>query len=298
MKQVLVLGGTGMLGTAMSHTLTEAGFDVTVTHRRKGNEKAYPYRTVYFDVRTDDIGELMKTLPRGIPVVNAIGVIKPHINEGLSASVDNAIRVNSMFPHELAAAAESNDSFVIQIATDCVFSGRRGAYLESDPHDPLDVYGKTKSLGESPADNILHLRASIIGPEEGRSTSLLAWVLSQPKGAALQGYANHRWNGVTTRTFSRICAGLLSAGVPSSGLIHVVPGDSVTKSQLLSMIAGVFSRTDLSINDVDAPEQVDRTLATDDPSTNDYLWSSAGYEGPPTVSEMIVEARAWLGTRP
>ena len=37
---------------------------------------------------------------------------------------------------------------LIHISSDCVFSGNKGNYLDSDSPDPIDLYGKTKALSE------------------------------------------------------------------------------------------------------------------------------------------------------
>ena len=93
-----------------------------------------------------------------------------------------------MLPHQLARKAESSGAKVIQIATDCVYSGKKGEYVESDEFDPLDVYGKTKSLGEVTSPGVYHLRCSIIGPEPKEHKFLLDWFLGQPKNARVNGY--------------------------------------------------------------------------------------------------------------
>lgn len=224
-------------------------------------------------------------------VVNAIGVIKPFIQEDDAESVKRAIAVNATFPHALAEWT-AGSARVIQIATDCVYSGRDGGYAEQAVHDALDVYGKTKSLGEVPAAHVTHLRCSIIGPEAGTQRSLLEWFLSQPQGADLKGFTNHRWNGVTTLAFAKICAGIVMHGLELSGVQHVVPGDVVDKHQLLGAFAATFSREDLHIAPSEAAVAVDRTLSTDDPATNDGIWKAAGYDTPPTVADMLRELAA------
>ena len=165
MTDVLLLGSTGMLGYTVKATLEAEGLDVESTSRDGSS-------TFAFDARSDDIESCIAAAGSPPLIVNAIGIIKPHINESDNASRQQAIDVNSSFPHRLALAAESVGSHVIQIATDCVYSGATGLYKESAAHDALDVYGKTKSLGEVPSPAMTHLRCSIIGPENGRSTSL------------------------------------------------------------------------------------------------------------------------------
>ena len=80
-------------------------------------------------------------------VINAIGITKPLIHDDNAAEVERALLINSLLPHQIARQAQKGGARVIQIATDCVYSGSKGGYLESDPQDALDAYGKTKSLG-------------------------------------------------------------------------------------------------------------------------------------------------------
>jgi dTDP-4-dehydrorhamnose reductase len=221
-------------------------------------------------------------------VINCIGVIKPFIKDSDAVQVAEAIRTNAALPHELARATEGSGTRVIQIATDCVYSGAKGNYVEDDPHDALDVYGKSKSLGEVPVPHFSHIRASIIGPEAGRQRSLLEWFLGQERDARLSGYVNHRWNGVTTLHFAKICEALIG-GAPAPERLHLVPTGEVTKHALLEAFADAYGRSDVSIEPVDAPTVVDRTLATSDPGANAALWRAAGYETAPTVSEMVAE---------
>jgi dTDP-4-dehydrorhamnose reductase len=61
---------------------------------------------------------------------------------------------------------------VIHFSTDCVFSGRRGGYSETDESDAQDLYGRSKFLGEIAYPNALTLRTSIIGRELRNHQSL------------------------------------------------------------------------------------------------------------------------------
>ena len=226
-------------------------------------------------------------------VINAIGVIKPYIHDDNPVESQRAIKVNSLFPYALAKAAEKNQTRVIQIATDCVYSGDKGSYTESDPFDALDVYGKTKNLGEVYSDTMYHVRCSIIGPETKAHLSLMDWFLGQPKAAELNGYTNHQWNGVTTLQFARICQGIISADISIEHMQHIIPGNLITKANLLKAFAKEFDRSDITINSVEAPKVIDRTLQTNNQALNAQIWQAAGYEQPPTIEEMVTEVAAY-----
>jgi dTDP-4-dehydrorhamnose reductase len=178
-SNVLILGGTGMLGHAVLEEFGGFSGNVNFTSRSGSG--------IPFDVLSHSVDELAKFVGNGDYIINCLGITKPHINDDNEQDVARAKLVNSYFPAELASLAEMTGSRVIQIATDCVFSGRKGHYLETDVHDAEDVYGQTKSLGEVVSDNVMHIRVSTIGRELGRSTLLLEWVLSHAQGR------NHPW---------------------------------------------------------------------------------------------------------
>lgn len=281
MKKVLVLGSTGMLGSAVTQILSDSSTKLLTTSRHGKNSTS-------FSAGSDSIEDILISFKPDW-VVNCIGTIKPHINESDINSVLNAIKVNSIFPAQLSQAASKIGAKVIQIATDCVYSGSKGAYLEADFHDATDVYGKTKSLGEVPAENMMHIRASIIGPELGRSTSLLEWFKNQPINSQINGFTDHLWNGVTTHAFGKLCNGIINQNLFQCGKFHVTPKDVVTKADLLKLFSKVYKRSDILISDTVSAYKINRTLSTENITQSNNLWQSAGYNAVPTIEELIYE---------
>ncbi len=291
---MVVAGATGMLGHMVLRVLlADGGFEITATARAPLDGSQAGIRWLRLDAERASVAELVRGIDGAGCVVNCIGLIKQKIDENRPADVESAIAVNAVFSRRLAAAAEAAGSRVLQIATDCVYSGKKGRCVESDPHDAIDVYGKTKSLGESGSASVHHLRCSIIGPEPGGRASLLGWFLSQPKGAKLRGFTNHRWNGVTTYHFAKLCAGAIKGGLGLGNLLHVVPGDSASKYDLLKWFSEQWERPDLEIAPVAADPAVDRTLATEHAELNRRLWAAAGYQEPPTIEAMVEELAAY-----
>ncbi len=303
-QKVLVLGGSGMLGNmiidvlAANKTLTLAGT------ARPGDEldrlqKNYPHVTWHaLDAEQADEKTLGDLVSDYAWVINAIGIIKPYIHDDNPQETERALRVNALFPHILAKAGLLHKRQIIQIATDCVYSGRDGHYTEKSPHDALDVYGKSKSLGEVHQDSIHHLRCSIIGPERKAHLSLLDWFLNQPQDATVKGFTNHQWNGVTTYHYARICEGIIVKNLALGHLQHIVPTDTISKADLLKSFAKAFGREDITITLTEAEVIVDRTLATQDEAQNQEIWHSAGYDVPPTVPQMVIELATHTRTMP
>jgi dTDP-4-dehydrorhamnose reductase len=287
-SRVLILGGTGMLGSAVLGALSERGIAVHATTR---DVSLLPPDLVpsfsTFDVTLDDLRDVVAGYGEGDTVVNCIGIIKHHIDDADSAHRRNAIAINAEFPYELDALAERQGFTVIQIATDCVYSGDRGHYDETALHDATDVYGMTKSLGEVPSRNMLNLRCSIIGPENKNGKSLLEWVLAHEPGSSFSGYTDHHWNGVTAQAFGRLTAGIIETRNTVTGTYHVVPADVVDKFSLSNIILDAYRKSEVSVIPVVTGNAIDRTLSTVHPEVNARLWKDAGYSDIPTISDMV-----------
>jgi dTDP-4-dehydrorhamnose reductase len=280
MPKVIVLGSTGMLGSAVFQELSKAGLDVSEASRTKG---------LKFDARELESGRLIERggLAEGDYIVNCVGLTKSRIEETSIDSRSLAVRLNVDFPNDLALAAEQKGVRVIQVATDCVFSGARGAYSESAKHDAEDVYGKTKSLGESPSEAVMHLRCSLIGPELGRNSLFFEWIRQQPEGATIQGFTNHIWNGLTSDVFGQVVSGIVTEGLFTPGVHHLVPDDKVSKDQLVRLELEALGRSDVKVSSVDAPYKIDRTLSTHNAQANLNLFAAAGYKNLPTIAQMV-----------
>ena len=252
-------------------------------------KEVYPeVRWELYDADANDLWDELSVLDGHDWVISAIGFTKTLISDGDGSATELAIRTNSLLPYAIGRRAQAAGTKVLQIATDCVYSGSRGLYLETDSHDPHDVYGMTKSLGEA-APYIRHLRCSFVGPEPRARHLLLEWFLGQSRAADVNGYVNHLWNGITTLHGAMLCRAIITHDMAIPSLQHVVPEGVVTKYELLNYFAREFHREDMSITPFQAPVGIDRTLATNDESLNRELWEAAGYPVPPDIPQMVRE---------
>ena len=158
--------------------------------------------------------------------------------------------------------------------------------------DPIDIYGTTKYQGEK-VPGLHYIRCSIVGTES-HGRSLLGWFLNQPEKAVINGYRNHKWNGITTLHFAKICRGMIENDIKLSQLVHLIPADVKSKYELLVDLASEFNREDIIIVPVDAITSINRNLDTVYPGTNKYLWECAGYPEPPTIRQMIKELAEYV----
>ena len=269
--KIAVLGATGMLGSMLVKYLSDYYTIIA------------PTRSQFDAIKSED-GQLKKVIKDCDWVINAIGSIPQRCND-----YQEMILTNSFFPTRLAKLGIP----VIQIATDCAYSGREpGGMKEDYSPDPIDIYGTTKYQGEK-VPGLHYIRCSIVGTES-HGRSLLGWFLNQPEKAVINGYRNHKWNGITTLHFAKICRGMIENDIKLSQLVHLIPADVKSKYELLVDLAREFNREDITIVPVDDLTPINRSLATIYPAANRQLWEYAGYPEPPTIRQMIKELAEYV----
>ena len=277
LRRVLILGGSGMLGHKLCQVLSR-DLDVSATFRSP--ERALPAffgRTrPLFGVDATAFEQIERALRAERPkvVVNAIGLVKQRAE---ASDPIPSISVNALFPHRLAALCATSGARLIHFSTDCVFSGRTGGYREEDEPDPVDLYGRSKLLGEVGGPGALTLRTSIIGREIEHWTGLLEWFLHA--GDRISGYTRVIWSGVTTNRLSAIVAELVKAGSPIEGVFHV-SSEPLSKHDLLVALRDAYGlRTEIV---PDATPVSDRSLVSD------RFWSRTGLNRP-SWNDMLAE---------
>jgi dTDP-4-dehydrorhamnose reductase len=243
MVKILIVGSTGMLGYAVSSYFKTNDYDVVELSRNE------------FDIANDSMDKFESYLNGVGAVINCAGVIKPTIAKN---SIENVLKINSLFPRNLAMVCNKRDIKCFHITTDCVYTGKKGKYSEEDYFDADDLYGLSKNAGEN--KDCMVLRTSIIGEENGQSRSLLEWAKSQA-GKEVNGFTNHLWNGVTTLYLAEIIENILTRDLFEKGLFHVHSPNTVDKYQLLQIFNRAY-HLNLKINPVEAKEAVDRSLAS------------------------------------
>jgi dTDP-4-dehydrorhamnose reductase len=206
-----------------------------------------------------------------------------------TVDTQNATLLNVSLPEALEGLAKDFGVKVLQVATDCVFSGLRGGYSESDSMDARDTYGMSKVEGELKQPSAMRIRCSIVGPDDHSTSGLLAWFLSQAQQEAVVGFADHSWNGVTTSALSKLFLGIYRSGSFEPGCFHWVPRGTASKYQLLSWFREGLRLQFPVVRSGLGPSRIDRTLITNRPEVNEELWTLAGYPEAPTVKSLIAE---------
>jgi dTDP-4-dehydrorhamnose reductase len=224
--------------------------------------------------------EQLITRLRPATIVNCVGIVKqrPEAHDAI-----HSITLNSLLPHQLANLAGSIGARVIHFSTDCVFSGRKGAYTEDDISDAEDLYGRSKYLGEVAGPRALTLRTSIIGREIYNFASLLEWFLAQ-EGKTIKGFRRVLYSGVTTNLMARLMGDLIERHPDLTGLYQVA-GPWISKHDLLCLAREAFG--------VDVEIVPDDTEVNDRTMRGDRFTAATGFVAP-SWDEMLAEVAADL----
>lgn len=270
--KILVIGVAGMLGNAVFRVLSErSDFAVTGTARRESARAYFDEhlrRNIVCGVDANDQDSLARVFGEVRPdlVVNCVGLVKQ------LADADDplqAIPINSLLPHRIAALCKIAGARLVQISTDCVFAGDKGGYRESDIPDATDLYGRSKLLGEVAYPHTITLRTSIIGHELAGNRSLVNWFLSQE--GRVKGYTRAVFSGQPTVVLSKIIRDLVIPRPDLSGLYHVAAAP-IAKFDLLQLVAKVYGKTIEIVPD--------DSLAIDRSLNADRFAEATGYVAP------------------
>lgn len=240
--RVLILGASGMLGNAMLRILSQSeACEVRGTARSAGVlrhfEPSLAKRIVTgIDVENVDALTTLLADVRPSVVVNCIGLVKQ-----LAQADDplSALPINALLPHRLARLCGLVGARFVHISTDCVFNGRKGSYLESDPSDAEDLYGRSKYLGEVAYPHSITLRTSIIGHELSSTHGLVGWFLAQE--GTVKGYRKAIFSGLPTVELSRIVRDVVLPQPELSGLFHVA-AKPIAKYDLLQLVRDAYGK--------------------------------------------------------
>jgi len=230
--RILLLGKTGQLGWELQRTLAPLG-EISAL----GPE----------ELNLTDLDALASLIHATHPqvIVNASAYTAVDNAEG---QVDLAMRLNAQAPAVMAEAARELNAALIHFSTDYVFDGEKDTpYIESDPTNPLNVYGKSKLNGEQAIVEAkcvhLILRTSWVYSLRGDSfvSKTLAWARQQE---TMRIVADQVGSPTWARMLSEITAAILAQSLfapqdylsARSGIYHLGGSGGVSRLDLARAI--------------------------------------------------------------
>jgi len=277
--KVLVFGASGMLGHQLCKVLSSRVETWGTVHDNAQDYTQYnlfPEERLIGQVDALDLDKVTNVMEDVRPdcVINAIGLVKQR-DEARQAIP--SIQINALFPHQLAGLCKRMESRLVHISTDCVFSGLRGGYSEADVPDPVDLYGRTKLLGELNFPSCLTLRTSIVGWELCGNSSLLEWFARQ-RGRSIKGYKKAIFSGFSSIVLANLIGDLVETRLDLQGLYQVA-SQPISKYELLVSLRDALGWDDIRI-DADSQFLCDRSLK------GNRFEAATGWQSP-TWEEMI-----------
>lgn len=244
-NKILLFGSTGMLGRYIySYFKQERSIQVIKVDFRISIESLESIENVLFENNIDD-----RTC-----LINCIGLIPQRKISTINDK--DYFLINGLFPHLLWNACKKYNAKMIQPTTDCVFSGKKGSYLETDCHDETNSYGMSKSLGEPQGCTVI--RTSIIGLELFNKKSFMEWIISN-NNKIINGWSNHMWNGITCLEYCKLVDHMIETNKFWTGVRHIYSPTSKSKYELAKIVNNVFD-LNIQINLLEAEEAIDKTL--------------------------------------
>lgn len=173
-QKILITGGRGQLGSAISEALKKAGYNVIPTGRKELNIE-----------NLDQVVHFVRQIRPDI-VIHCAACTDVSL---LERDRDLAYRVNSLGTRNVTVAAEEQGARLVYISSDYVFDGKgiledgkKRPYREYDVAKPTNIYGKSKLEGENYVQ-MFHSRYYIIrtGWLYGAGANFVTRILGQIK---------------------------------------------------------------------------------------------------------------------
>lgn len=245
-NKLIIFGANGMLGRYF-----------TTYFKNKLN--VIPITRKDFEISVDNISKIEEvfttySIDNNTCIINCIGLIPQRVNNKDSM---NYYTINTIFPLALANLSKKYNCKLICPTTDCVYSGKKGKYIETDISDEINPYGLSKSLGEPNYGTII--RTSIIGEEINNKKSFLEWVKNS-KGT-INGWDNHLWNGITCLQYCKIIEKIINENLFWVGVRHIYSPEIKSKYELSCIIRDVY-KLDIEIIRVLSDKIIDKTLCS------------------------------------
>lgn len=226
---ILLIGGTGGLGTDLAKVLADGGRHEVFAPPHSAADLLYPDKLrAALDATRADVA------------VNAAAIADVDLCE---KEPERAFQINGDGVRYLSTACRERNVLLVQVSTDYVFDGRKGRetpYTEADKTRPVQVYGKSKLAGERHALQIagkaIVARTSWLFGHAGRKNFANKVLDAARDGGEVRAVAD--WYGSPTSTVdaARAIRALIEHG--ATGIFHVVnPGAQSRVEQAREILA-------------------------------------------------------------
>ncbi|MGI0149009.1 MAG: dTDP-4-dehydrorhamnose reductase [Thermoplasmata archaeon] len=238
MPDVLVIGGSGLLGQHLVGEAKARGLPVQAT---------YSGEAIPGGIRMDlaDFPRTVETLRRLRPGIVLLAAAMTDV-DGCESNPDRASAINADAPREIAKVCASRGSRLLHFSTDYVFDGAAEvAYGEEADPKPISAYGRTKLAGERnvlaalPSALLIRTSANFGWNRLRRKTNAVTWILERLRRREEVPLFTDQW---VTPSYgpevARAAFDLLDRD--KRGLFHVGSRDGLSRLEMGRAVCEVF----------------------------------------------------------
>ena len=233
MVRALVIG-SGFLGGNIVNEFRNNEIQVIGTNYHKNSSDS-----IHFDITNIDsiISCVKKYSPRVI------------INCAANVNVDDlenneklAFSINANGAENIAKVCKSNKIRLLHISSDAVFDGKKGMYVEEDMTNPVNIYAKSKILGEKliskNLENYVIIRTNFYGFHK-QDKFLFNWILSKLKNnEKFPGFNDVFFNPLEVTNLSKMIYELSEKNF--CGILHLSSDEIFSKFEFATKISEFF----------------------------------------------------------
>ena len=223
--RVLIVGGNGLIGSALGRGLPEQGFDVVATSRRPGSALALDLADPgsWPSLAGFDVAVIVAALAR-------LG--------DCDREPERSRQINALAPKILAERLAGQGTYVVHLSTDKVFDGSRALRLREEATCPNTVYGRHKAEAE---DAVLKAGGAVLRLSKVLAPDLAllrGWAAELASGRAIQAFSDMWLAPVTVSFVVELLARLLAER--ALGIFHATGGEDRPYTELAGRLAAAL----------------------------------------------------------
>ena len=271
--RVLVTGSNGLLGNKLlAATLSRPGFEVVAASRGPcANRELGPFRYVRLDVT--DRHAVREVIRAAAPEVVIHTAAMTDV-DGCERDPEQAFVVNVRGTDHVAQGCAEARAMLVHLSTEYVFDGSAGPYAETDPPNPISVYGRTKLESErvvaATCDRWAVARTTVLfGYAAGVRANFVLWLLHRLAGGEPTRVVADQVGSPTLADNLAEMVLALAQG-PAHGVYHTVGASRLGRYEFARLVAEVFGLDPGLIQPIStaelrqpAPRPLDAGLCTD-----------------------------------
>lgn len=233
--RVLVIGGSGLVGTNIVSLVSEADAEIYATYR----ETPVDHAGIELD-KTN--AERTQTVVQEVNPDLIVDTAAFHAVDDCETERDQAWSVNATGTRNVAVAANDTNVHLVYLSTDYVFPGKPAEtpYVESDSVSPLNYYAETKYAAEQAAkiaDRATILRPSVIYGLASRN--FVTWALGELEEGNELTIVNDQTSAPTyAPDLAEACLKVFKREL--TGLYHATGPQSINRYEFTKVLAEEF----------------------------------------------------------